>query len=46
MPNINIELSKEEYSELLSKKLAESKRKGKDLAWKEFVLAAGELVKA
>ena len=46
MPNINIEVSKEEYDKLLNKKLAESKRRGKDLSWKEFVLVSGELVKA
>ena len=46
MPNINVEYSEEEYKNILGKKLAESKRRGKDLSWKEFVLIAGELVKA
>ena len=46
MPNINVELSETEYAQLRDKKLAESKRQHKDLSWKEFVLIAGQEVKA
>lgn len=44
MPVLNIKFTDKEMSNLLKKKLAESKRQGKQLSWKEFLLAAAKLV--
>ena len=39
MPNLNLELSDKEYEQLLQKKLKLAAKLGKDLNWKEFILA-------
>jgi len=44
MPTLNIKFTDKEMELLLRKKLAESKRQGKMLSWKEFILAAAKLI--
>jgi len=44
MPTLNIKFTEKEMNDLLKKKLAESKRQGKILSWKEFILAAAKLI--
>jgi len=44
MPTLNIKFTEKEMNDLLRKKLAESKRQGRILSWKEFILAAAKLI--
>lgn len=45
MPNLNLKYTKEEYKKLLKKKLAESKRRKKNLRWEQFILIAISKIK-